>query len=489
MARPGLLATRVALGASARAAVHILQLIGPLPASFAASPSLCAPVRAFAMATNLRERAEDDRSGRSHAASEWKTFLEEGRNWRAISQFWAGSLVKDSALLPIRGAGSDVSHWVAPEAGTGFEEEQLVHPSASEWYAAPGFSNSHWRKERTTFLAEIAYVGEHFSGLQRHPGQRTIIGCLEQTLSPLLASPSQKTERIPGLAVSGRTDASVSAYGQVLSLHTWRDVGAGEIADAINGAAPEEINALRVLPVPRAFHANFAATWRRYLYLFPLRQMLDEADSLHVATAVADPDCAVECSRSSGTSVKAGIEGVSLQEVDVERVNDQLKHIRNRPLHYNALAYKDIKKLHLNDDADVCTLHEARAFLINLPSPAGDEHETAPQRGSVTPGVTVLAFELKADRFLRRMVRILVSTAVREAKLGSPPDSLLRIVLSGDRSLAAVAAPGLGLCFVGAGYEQYDQSVGGAAIRHRGVSQGARDDDVHQSGTALTPTA
>jgi tRNA U38,U39,U40 pseudouridine synthase TruA len=476
MARPGLLATHVALGASARAAVHILQLIGPLPASFAASPSRCAPDRAFAMATNPRERAEDDRSARSHAASEWKRFLEEGRNWRAISQFWAGSLVKNSALLPIRGAGSDVSHWVAP---------QSVHSSATEWYAAPGFSNSHWRKERTTFLAEIAYVGEHFSGLQRHPGQRTIIGCLEQTLSPLLASPSQKAERIPGLAVSGRTDASVSAYGQVLSLHTWRDVGAGEIADAINGAAPAEINALRVLPVPRAFHANFAATWRRYLYLFPLRQMLGQADSLHMDSTAGDSDCAVECSRSPGTTVNAGSEGVSLLEVDVERVNEQLKHIRNRPLHYNALAYKDIKKLHLNDDADVCTLHEARAFLLNLPSPAGDEDETAPERGSVSPGVTVLAFELKADRFLRRMVRILVSTAVREAKLSSPPDSLLRIVLSGERSLAAVAAPGLGLCFVGAGYEQYDQSIGGAAIRHRG----ARGDDVHQSGTALTSTA
>jgi len=34
-----------------------------------------------------------------------------------------------------------------------------------------------------------------------------------------------------------------------------------------------------------------------------------------------------------------------------------------------------------------------------------------------------------------------------------------------DRNEAAVAAPSEGLCFVGAGYEPYDLSLGGAAIR------------------------
>jgi tRNA pseudouridine(38-40) synthase len=100
--------------------------------------------------------------------------------------------------------------------------------------ADPKGARSHGRKERTTFLAEIAYVGTHFSGLQRHPGQRTVVGCIEETVAPLVqsgaqagAGPQIKSKRqacslsIPGLAVSGRTDAGVSAYGQVLSLHTW----------------------------------------------------------------------------------------------------------------------------------------------------------------------------------------------------------------------------------------------------------------------------
>jgi len=426
-------------GVSARAAVHLLQLIGPWPASWAAAP----PPRAM----STRAEVGNERACAGPAPdADWKAFLAE-RDWRAVSAFWAARLVGDSVQLPMRDAGSDPSHWVT---------------SGSEWLSSPGFSKSHWRQDRTTFLAEIAYVGECLSGLQRHPGQRTVIGCLEATLAPVLASDEKTSGRIPGLAAAGRTDAAVSAYGQVLSFHTWRNVDAGEIAAAINRAAPGEIKALRVSPVPRAFHANFAATWRRYLYLFPLERQPGQA-----GRPQTEPTGLPRGSHYAGERDDSE-EDRTVFDVDVERVNRQLQQLRGRPLHFNALAYKEIKKLHSSTDADVCMLHEARAFHVTLPAGGEDEVATRPD-GSTSPCVIALAVELKADRFLRRMVRILVSTAVREAKLNRPDDALLHIILAGDRSLAAPAAPGLGLCFVGAGYEPYDQSHGGAAIRHLGA--------------------
>ena len=191
---------------------------------------------------------------------EWKRFL-ENRDWSAVSNFFANILMDPAAMrsgkFPVRDAGSNISHWSnatseasapvdAADANQGLNghlhsvrraQEAAAQVGAEKLAADPKGARSHGRKERTTFLAEIAYVGTHFSGLQRHPGQRTVVGCIEETVAPLVQSGAQAgagpqstrehTQRhacslsIPGLAVSGRTDAGVSAYGQVLSLHTW----------------------------------------------------------------------------------------------------------------------------------------------------------------------------------------------------------------------------------------------------------------------------
>jgi hypothetical protein len=45
--------------------------------------------------------------------------------------------------------------------------------------------------------------------------------------------------------------------------------------------------------------------------------------------------------------------------------------------------------------------------------------------------------------------------------------SVFSVLCFPDRNQAALAAPGEGLCFMGAGYEKYDMSRGGAAIRQQ----------------------
>ena len=75
---------------------------------------------------------------------------------------------------------------------------------------------------------------------------------------------------------------------------------------------------------------------------------------------------------------------------------------------------------------------------------------------------TAIAIELTGDRFLRRMVRILVATAIvlavdDDASVTSGGinddknrDRLLQLVQAQDRRLTAKAAPPMGLVFVGA---------------------------------------
>ena len=82
-------------------------------------------------------------------------------------------------------------------------------------------------------------------------------------------------------------------------------------------------------------------------------------------------------------------------------------------------------------------------------------HLSSPQAcptSSSGPGVRVLCVELVGNRFLRRMVRVLVATAMREsipaaARYPGADDSLLRIAEERDRLASAPAAPGEGLCF------------------------------------------
>ena len=198
-----------------------------------------------AKASSLGGQSEAGYDARS--CVEWKRFL-ENRDWSAVSNFFANILMDPAAMrsgkFPVRDAGSNISHWSnatseasepadAADANQGLNghlhsvqraQEAAAQVGAEKRAADPKGARSHGRKERCTFLAEIAYVGTHFSGLQRHPGQRTVLGCIEETVAPLVqscAGPQACSLSIPGLAVSGRTDAGVSAYGQVLSLHTW----------------------------------------------------------------------------------------------------------------------------------------------------------------------------------------------------------------------------------------------------------------------------
>lgn len=126
-------------------------------------------------------------------------------------------------------------------------------------------------------------------------------------------------------------------------------------------------------------------------------------------------------------------------DVDPALANAMLQRLQGRRVNYYAFA-RDTPQ---GKDCE-CTLLVARACLVQLPAVSG-----AAGTGTST---CCLAVELVGDRFLRRMVRVLVGTLVREVVAGSGEDALLVLAQSLERPATAGPAPALGLCFAGVGF-------------------------------------
>jgi tRNA U38,U39,U40 pseudouridine synthase TruA len=282
-----------------------------------------------------------------------------------------------------------------------------------------------------------------------------------------------------------------------------------------------------VAEVDREFHATFSAQWRRYVYLLPLRQQQQQqelqgqqSDALlpkftdELTAALQQPAQQAAAIEPQGQQQDSQQQQqhqqliTALQEADVDpaKVNALLQQLQCRQVNYYAYA-RDTPR---GKDCE-CTLHVARASLVHLPAPAAEQQGQLQQPAEQAPeaaagaqqqgeqqqqqqqrGVPCLCIELAGDRFLRRMVRVLVATAVREALLlqqgqadagvdagtgeglvaASPAaaaevggsdgsgqgcsspglQALVALAESMDRQATAPPAPALGLCFAAVGY-------------------------------------
>ena len=70
-------------------------------------------------------------------------------------------------------------------------------------------------------------------------------------------------------------------------------------------------------------------------------------------------------------------------------------------------------------------------------------------------GRLALRIDLMADAFLRKQVRVLVTTALREAAADAPEDALVTLAATGDRRRAAFPAPAEGLTLARVLYEPH----------------------------------
>lgn len=261
------------------------------------------------------------------------------------------------------------------------------------------------------YFLELAYRGTCYHGWQRQPNGLSVQEVLETALSTILRQPV-------ALVGSGRTDAGVHAGQQFAHFETENSLPSNLIR-SLNSLIPGDIAVYDCFPVRDDHHARFTATFRQYRYQISCRK---------------DP-------------FRQGLAYVFTMPLDVDRMNEAAERL----LHYR--DFKSFSKVKTDVNTFNCRIDVAYW-----------EQEV---NGDLT-------FHIRADRFLRGMVRAIVGTllAVGEGRLGVM--EFEEIIDAKDRQRAGRAAPAEGLSLVAVGYpsDVFSQRQNLTATRIVGESNG-----------------
>lgn len=105
----------------------------------------------------------------------------------------------------------------------------------------------------------VAYDGAAFRGAAANAGVRTVVGDLTAAIERVVRTPVT-------LQLSGRTDAGVHAWGQVISTDLSADIDLGDLQRRLNKLCGPTIAVRALDPVEPGFDARFSATSRSYRY-------------------------------------------------------------------------------------------------------------------------------------------------------------------------------------------------------------------------------
>ena len=113
------------------------------------------------------------------------------------------------------------------------------------------------------FQCTVAYDVGNYIGWQLQAAKDgvTIQGVIEKALQSVLGA----EERIP-IVASGRTDAGVHAWGQVISFCTNRTIPVQALQEALNRILPADIRIREVREKKEPFHARFDCYQKTYRY-------------------------------------------------------------------------------------------------------------------------------------------------------------------------------------------------------------------------------
>lgn len=229
------------------------------------------------------------------------------------------------------------------------------------------------------YFIELSYNGNAYHGWQNQPNAISVQEVLEKALSTLLK------EKV-NIVGAGRTDTEVHAKQMFAHFNTTIAFSLDELIYKLNSFLPKDIAIQDVFRVNNEAHARFDAISRTYKYRISLHKNVFSFNNSYYFK----------------------------QELDVDKMNKAAKIL---------LEYEDFKCFS-RSNTDVKTyncniLHAAWTF-------EADE----------------LVFTIKANRFLRNMVRAIVGTMINIGTGKVEVEQLHDIIKSKDRSQAGVSVPG-----------------------------------------------
>ncbi len=245
----------------------------------------------------------------------------------------------------------------------------------------------------TTYRLRLAYDGGCFAGFRRQGERTTVEGVLRQALFEL-------DPAMTAMAFAGATDRGVHAWGQVVSFRTQRRLDLSTVRQAVAEGAPSGSNR---------------------------RTGFDELDRALDGRAILIRDVlAVPRRFHASFSARA------------RRYRFMVRHHAN-------VADVDAMLRALEGTRDV------RA-LARRPRPGASTKKTIMAATAFRRGEHI-CFDVTASGFLRRQMRVLVATVLREAEGGAPPGRLVELCALGDPRATAPPTDPEGLCLWAVDYE------------------------------------
>jgi tRNA pseudouridine38-40 synthase len=255
----------------------------------------------------------------------------------------------------------------------------------------------------------ITYDGTSYHGWQIQPGKRTIQAELINAVSELLGWRTNVT-------AASRTDAGVSAVGQVALIQIDSPIPTKNLAKAITDRLPADIAVTEAVEVPMGFNVIGDAECKLYRYTIftgRARPVLEIRHCWHL------PE----------------------EKLDIDAMNQAAKLLLGKQNFKSFAAADD----HRTDSVrtiircDVYTTESPASSIERLP-------KGTPYGGALSNDW--LFVDVEGDRFLYNMVRNIVGTLVEVGVGRMKPEKIVEIIEAKNRRAAGPIAPPEGLCLM-----------------------------------------
>lgn len=231
------------------------------------------------------------------------------------------------------------------------------------------------------YFIYLAYEGTNYHGWQIQPNGISVQECLEKALSVFLRV---KTEVVG----AGRTDAGVHARLMIAHFDfEGEELNLDLLTDKLNRLLPPDISIFRVRKVTPEAHARFDALSRTYKYYL---------------TAVKSP---------FNRHLKYKVHG----DLDFDAMNKAARVL------FEYADFTSFSKLHTDVKTNNCKIMHAEW---------------------VQEDEATWVFTIKADRFLRNMVRAIVGTLIEVGRGKLTIDGFRRVIEQKERGKAGASVPG-----------------------------------------------
>ena len=236
------------------------------------------------------------------------------------------------------------------------------------------------------YFIYLAYDGANYHGWQIQPNGISVQECLMKALATFL-------RREIDVVGAGRTDAGVHASLMVAHFDYEGELDTATVTDKLNRLLPPDISVFEVRKVRPDAHARFDAPARTYKY--------------YVTTSKYPFNRQYRCRVFSA--------------LDYAKMNEAARTL------YEYTDFTSFSKLHTDVKTNNCHV----------------THAEWTQEDDFT-----WVFTIRADRFLRNMVRAIVGTLLEVGRGKLSVDGFRRIIEQQDRCKAGTSAPGQALFLV-----------------------------------------